>query len=138
MLPDWVAILISVLALAVSVITYMLSSRITKGQVELQIRELISSARRHFHEMLVACCNEEGKPKEDFQSLIFSAYEDVLNAYDEACKKYLDKKVDRVSFKQIYTDEIRKLVENKEFKEKHSNPQSRYRYILKVYEEWRS
>ena len=133
MLPDWVAILVSVFALAIGVVTYMLGSKMTKGQVELQIRELISSAKRHFNEMCVARCDQE-----QLQGVVNSAWEDVLNAYDEACKKYLDKKVDRKSFKQMYQDEIRQLVEDDNFKQYHSNPQSRYRYILRVYEEWRS
>ena len=134
---SWVPILVSVAALIVSIVTYMKSSKRTQGQVELQIRELIFQARRHLSEMTVACCNDDGKHKEEFQKILSSAYEDFLNSYDEACKKYLDKKVDQTSFKQMYADEIRQLAESYRFKE-HSGPQTRFRYILRVYEEWRA
>ena len=135
MSAEWTAAIAAAVAVIASLLTYILSSRITKGQVELQIRELISAARRHHNEMLVESCNANDEIK---KIVLDAAWEDILNAYDEACKKYLDKKVDQKSFKQMYQDEIRKIVEDKEFQEKHSTPQSRYRFILKVYGEWRS
>ena len=62
--------------------------------------------------------------------------EDVLNAYDEACAKYIDKKVDRERFKKMYMHEIRQLVESDDFAHKYNCIQSRYNATKRVYDEW--
>ncbi len=70
-----------------------------------------------------------------------SAVEDWLNAYEEICSKYLDKKIDRKRFKKTYKSEIRGIVESKEDNEfvyRLINPEgtSRFRAIWKVYRQW--
>ncbi|WP_434799330.1 hypothetical protein [Terrisporobacter vanillatitrophus] len=80
------------------------ANEMQKGQVEMQIRELISSARSRYQDKAVQADDEL------FQALIESAHEDVLNAYDETCAKYIDEKVDKKRFKKLYFDEIRQLV----------------------------
>ena len=62
--------------------------------------------------------------------------EDVLNAYDEACAKYIDKKVDRERFEKMYMHEIRQLVEFDDFAHKYNCIQSRYNATKRVYDEW--
>ena len=73
------------------------------------------------------------------QTLIAStkaALEDVLNAYDEACAKYIDKKVDTERFKKLYVTEIRNLVEDNNTKSYYVMPQSKFQATVKVYREW--
>ena len=65
-----------------------------------------------------------------------SARELNMNAYDEACAKYLDNKVDKERFKRNYCIEIRRLVEDKNNSEFFNPTTSPYRCILKVYNEW--
>ena len=71
-----------------------------------------------------------------FQGIYASLTEDVLNAYDEACAKYNDKKVDRERFKKMYFHEIRQLVEDEDLSDKYNSVSSRYTATLKVYKEW--
>ena len=87
------------------------------AQVEMQIRELILSARSRYEDKVVQFKDEEDD--ELRKAMIDSALEGVLNAYDEACAKYLDGKVDKERFKKLYHDEIRQLVDNVATKEKY-------------------
>ena len=99
------------------------------AQVEMQIRELILSARSRV----------QFKNDEDIElckSMLDSALEGVLNAYDEACAKYLDGKVDKERFKKLYHDEIRQLVDDATTKEKYMEPQTKFHATVKVYTEW--
>lgn len=67
----------------------------------------------------------------------FAAYtENWLNAYEEACSKYLDRKVDVVRFKKAYVVEVRQLVESQNLKARFDPTTSRYKAILKVYTAW--
>ena len=59
-----------------------------------------------------------------------------INAYEEACAKYLDKKVDRKRFQKMYRVEVPQLVEKPELKDYFDAITSRYKAILKVYEMW--
>lgn len=67
-----------------------------------------------------------------------SVLEDYLNAFDEACTKYIDGKIDKTRFKKTYFDELRQLVENDAFKDRYSDPQTKYEATVKVYKEWKN
>ena len=106
---------------------------ISQGQIELQIHQMISQTKKDLLE--IALRVQDGQAdilKQAFET----ARELNLNAYDEACSKYLDKKVDRERFKRNYHVEIRQLVENPVNREKFDGVTSKYKCILKVYEEW--
>ena len=62
--------------------------------------------------------------------------EEFLNAYDEACQKYLDKKVDKERFKKSYFTEIQSIVKNENFKPKYDTQSTPYKATVKVYNEW--
>ena len=104
------------------------------AQVEMQIRELILSARSRYEDKVVQFKNDEDI--ELCKSMLDSALEGVLNAYDEACAKYLDGKVDKERFKKLYHDEIRQLVDDATTKEKYIEPQTKFHATVKVYTEW--
>lgn len=63
--------------------------------------------------------------------------ESYLNAYEDACGKYLDKKIDEVRFKKSYISEIKNICE-KELYNAFMQPESTSKYtaIWKVYKEW--
>ena len=103
------------------------------AQVEMQIRELILSARSRYEDKAVQFKNDTDN--EFSKAMIESALEGVLNAYDEACAKYLDEKVDKERFKKLYHDEIRQLVVDPTIKEKYVEPQTKFHATVKVYTE---
>lgn len=111
-----------------------MANEMLKGQVEMQIREMISSARGRYQDKVIQAMNHESDPI--YIALIASAHEDVLNAYDEACAKYIDEKVDKERFKKLYHDEIRQLVNESENIDKYREPHTKFHATNKVYTEW--
>lgn len=105
-----------------------------KGQVEMQIREMISTARSRYQDKVVQL--KDDTENQIYSAIIEAAEEDLLNAYDEACAKYLDNKVDKDRFKKLYHDEIRQLVTNSAYIEKYREPQTKFHATNKVYTEW--
>ena len=131
---DWIAIIISILAFGFSLFSFFKSNSLTKGQVEMQIRDMISSAKWRYADLGIQLSKDNQN-----QTLIAStkaALEDVLNAYDEACAKYIDKKVDTERFKKLYVTEIRNLVEDNNTKSYYVMPQSKFQATVKVYRDW--
>lgn len=136
--------LISLLALALSVISLIISSRYSSkankmamGSEELQVRELIWSARNRVEDLSMKLFNDETKKdNEVFKQSFNSALEGVCNAYDEACSKYLDGKIDKSRFKKMYFNEIKNWVENDSVKDKYVEPQTRFHATVAVYNEW--
>lgn len=126
--------IVALFAFAFSILAFVKSNKLTKGQVEMQIREMISTAKSRYEDLSIQL--SENKENITLQCSVTSALEDVLNAYDEACAKYNDKKVDKARFKKLYINEIRNLVEDENTKAKFHMPQSRFQAIVKVYREW--
>lgn len=108
-------------------------NKISQGQIELQIHQLISQTKK---DLLDIALKVDSGQAEILKQAFETARELNLNAYDEACSKYLDKKVDRERFKRNYHVEIRQLVEDPNNGEKFNGVTSKYKCILKVYEEW--
>lgn len=118
-------------------------NKISQGQAETQMRELIMGARQE-----VSNCSEklvnyilidnenDSQLRTVYQKMFDAAQEDLRNAYEEACSRYLDEKVDKERFKRMYYSEIQNLVENKDQIEYFDTVKSRYKCILKVYKEW--
>lgn len=116
-------------------------NKISQGQAETQMRELIMNAKWELNEssekLVKAKINTENNTLCNvYQQLFDVAQEDLRNAYEEACSRYLDEKIDKERFKRMYLVEIRNLVENKDQEEYFHPSKSRYKCILKVYDEW--
>ena len=122
------AIIISVVAIIASFIATKKADDLTKGQVELQIRTLVSEAKRHYMEIL--------SKNKDNDALVRAALEDLCNTYEELCAKYIDGKVDKGRFRKMYSTEIRQWVENEVFKDKYVEPYTQFHATIKVYKEW--
>ncbi len=133
-MADWVAIGISILAFLFSLFSFFKSNALNKGQVEMQIREMISSAKWRYSDLGIQFAKDNQNTI--LEKSIIAALEDVLNAYDEACAKYLDNKVDKERFKKLYINEIRNLVEDEATKQYYGMPQSKFKATLKVYNKW--
>lgn len=133
--------IISVVSIVISINSNNRSKEIDKinsdlmsGQIELQIREMIFSAQKNFADI-----GKQVIPDKDdvFNTKMFDmSLEMVCNAYDEACAKYLDGKVDKNRFKKLYYTEIKNLVENENTKPYYDTIDSKFQATIKVYKEW--
>lgn len=111
-----------------------INSDLMSGQIELQIREMIFSAQKNFTDI-----GKQLVPDKDDNfnaKMLDMSLEMVCNAYDEACAKYLDGKVDKVRFKKIYYTEIKNLVEKEDTKPYYDTIDSKFQATIKVYKEW--
>lgn len=127
-----IALLISLLSLIFSKINMNRVEKIYYGQTELTIRGSITSARNKITDILL---NSNINNNKYTDQLMKSATEELLNSYEEACSKYLDKKVDKKRFKKTYLDEIKNVVEYDGF-DVYFKFSSKYDAIKKVYTEW--
>jgi len=106
---------------------------ISQGQIELQIHQMISQTKK---DLLEIALKIQAGQAEVIKQAFETARELNLNAYDEACSKYLDKKVDCERFKRNYHVEIRQLVEDANNRGKFDAVTSKYKCILAAYNEW--
>lgn len=147
-----ISIILSVLAIVVSILAYTRANSIATraneialGNIELYIRERITSTRERVNSMALSMgtiLSKQKKTSDDkrmleiYEKAFNEAIEDNINAYEDACAKYLDNKVDQKRFEKLYKVEIRQLVQNVEYKKYFDGITSTYRCILKVYEQW--
>jgi len=140
-----VSIVIASFALVISVISFFTSMRNSSAMIELTINERITNTKEKVGDVsnIMTPLLAKGEPTGDEKRMIdlyvkqFDlAIENNLNAYEEACAKFLDKKVDKKRFKKLYKTELRKLVEKDELKRYFDGVSSNYKAILKVYKQW--
>jgi hypothetical protein len=72
---------------------------LVKGQVEMQIRGRISNARIWYGNLSAEY--KTSLNDDIIKMVIAAAQEEIFNAYEEACQKYLDGKVDKKRFKKL-------------------------------------
>jgi len=144
---EMTAIIVSVISALISIVSIIFSHHaskkansiaaeqkmISQGQIELEIHQMISQTKR---DVLDIALKIQGNQTGIVQQAFETAREMNLNAYEEACSKYLDGKVDKERFKKNYHVEIRQLVENANNKDKFNAVTSKYKCILAVYAEW--
>lgn len=134
---DIITLILGISSIITACGTILLSFRYNKlvqAQVEMQIRERITNARTRYEDLIISHMDEldSGLMKTVYES----TKEEFLNAYDEACQKYLDKKVDKTRFKKSYFIEIQSIVRDVIFKEKYDTQSTPYKATVKVYNEW--
>lgn len=123
--------LLSVISLIFSRINMRRVEKIYYGQTEMTIRESITAAKSKVTEAI-----KNSVDNNPYSSQIVKvSIEELLNTYEEACAKYIDKKVDNKRFKKLYYDEIKKVVESPELK-KYYQFGSKYDATKKVYDKW--
>ena len=114
-------------------------NKIAQGQAETSMRELIMSARRNVETVSEKVAEQDDKEdvvKAIYEQMFDSAQEDLRNAYEEACSRYRDGKVDKERFKRMYSTEIRQLVEDEAQKKEYDTISTRYECTVAVYKEW--
>jgi len=149
--PDWVSIAslaVSFGAVFFSWLTSNKANNIQNGMIELELRQTIENSRSKIGDisMIMAplksksnartISDEEKETLKIYDKNLDSSIESMLNTYDDACAKYLDKKIDKIRFKKTFHVEIRNLIENTDLKKYFDPVNSRYKPILKVYNEW--
>lgn len=144
-----ITIIVSSGALIASIIAILMSkgaNNVALGNIELYINEIITHTKEKVSDCVVQMTElvtkenrtaQENKMLITYEKAFYSAIENNLNAYEEACAKYLDKKVDKGRFAKLYKSEIKQVVENNDLKQKYfDGVTSKYKAILKVYKEW--
>lgn len=138
---DMITLILGIASIITACGTIFLSYRCNKlvqGQVEMQIRERITNARTRYENFVIAHDDKlNQKTKDPIIEFVYeSIKEEFLNAYDEACQKYLDEKVDKYRFKKSYFAEIQSIVKNETFRTKYDSQSTPYKATVKVYNEW--
>lgn len=155
---DWIAIAALVVSILSAFFAWAASSKANKlarentsiqnGLIELELRQAIEGSKSKINDVGIIMAPFKAKSNkgtisdEDKETLsiydknLDAAIQTMLNTYDDACSKYLDGKVDKVRFRKNYHIEIRNLLERTELKEYFDPLTSRYKPILKVYDEW--
>ena len=123
--------IISIIAIVISLISLYQSNKSANGQIEIDIRNMITSARNRYEDLVL-----DNRDNDIYILIVKSSLENLINVYDEACSKYLDNKVDKKRFKKLYYTEIKNLVENKETKPYYDTITSKFQDTIKVYKEW--
>lgn len=127
------------------------ANNIAIGQTETSLREQIMNARNRMEDCgfkiqeflkgrQKADLNDEELPHLDFlESTWRSSTESYLNAYEDACGKYLDDKTDKERFKKAYINEVKNICDPKRTSFErlmHPESTSNFEAIWKVYKEW--
>ena len=123
-----------------------------QGALETQIRNAISESNheritialeklKYLDEEVDEECTESAKKAKEKRKKILTvalelSEENYRNAYEDACAKYLDGKVDRDRFEKMYKGDIKRLVESEPHKKYYADIQSPYSNTRRVYEEW--
>ncbi|WP_020474256.1 hypothetical protein [Zavarzinella formosa] len=152
---DWItlaAAVISLFAAGVSVTALILNRRVSIGQAETALRTSIRSTRQFVNNLSIQLADiVDGRREDELKAAdkrrieavrmaFMEAIEENLNAYEDACAKYVDGKIDRTRFKKNYFTEIRNLCECPKSSPIYEmlNPEStsRFRSVWGVYHEW--
>lgn len=143
---EFLSIVIAAFALLISLSSIYFGNRNASASIELVINERITSTKEKVSDISILMTplfadkdnltSKESKMLESYVKHFDAAIENNLNAYEEACAKFIDKKVDKNRFKKIYISEIRQLVEKPELKKYFDGVSSKYKAILKVYNQW--
>ena len=109
------------------------------AQTELHIQELLVNARKLFLdinlEKLKLSLDDNSDAKEIAEKLTSNSLQEILNAYEIACMKYIDNKVDTGRFKKTYYQEIRQIFANDSYKD-FLNKENSFHALKKVNQEW--
>lgn len=147
-MPEQINTLISLGMLIVTFLVFIVTAayaRITKDQLltnkgilETEIRKNIVEARlriiEYGHKIPETLSENDAQ---FFKYILDSLYEDYRNAYEDACSKYEDNKIDRLRFEKMYKDSIKQLVEDKTHQSFYVEPQTKYTCTLKLYKKWK-
>ena len=121
------------------------SNKISEATIETSMLSAIRDAKQQVYRAINVVqetlsknpqTEAEKKLLETHKHIYESSLQDSLNAYEDACAKYIDNKIDKERFTKNFKTEIRQLFESTELST-HLHPiNSKYRALRKVYDEW--
>lgn len=132
--------IIAFAALFVSVITLWRSNVSTKDNVLQNIKMNIDNAKSQYENLSMELTSlsakenrtaDENKELELKKKITDSAFEKVLNAYEDGCSKYFRNKVNKKEFEEKYNMDIINYI--KEFSDSFKEPQTHYNSMLNYY-----
>lgn len=144
----FLSLVVAIVALCKSAYASRIANNISYASVELEMRTAITVSSDRISDLsiqmrpLVARKSSQGlKPEEEaqldaYEQSFAAAIQNYLNAYEELCAKYIDCKIDKIRFRKSFAVELRNLVEREALKKYFDTASSRYKAILKVYNEW--
>jgi hypothetical protein len=151
---ETLTLLISCSTLALSLVVFVTSKQTSErileiennnlkqnmAQTELYIQELLVNARTLFlninlEKLKLAIDPTNVSLNAVADQLTLHSLQEILNAYEVACMKYLDAKIDKERFKKTYHQEIRQLFETEGYKSLLDKANS-FHAIKKVNTEW--
>lgn len=146
---DLLALLVAAAALVLSYFNYRKYAELTtqynsiaqtqalsdQGNLETQLRNSIFSASKYITELALEL--EKNPDSKILLKALLMAEENYRNVYEDACSKYIDGKVNKKRFRNMYQKEIKQLVEDNPHKEFYASVQSPYTCTISVYDEWR-
>lgn len=149
------SLILSIIALFTATKASNTANRISSGQLdlangtlELEMRNSLNDASHNISELSLSIIPlqekrnaskltaAEARQLDALEKSFTAATQSWLNIYEDLSAKYLDGKVDRVRFKKNFNVEIRNLVERQSLASYFNPVSSRYKAILKVYDEW--
>lgn len=126
------AIVGSAIAIWMSVRANNRATRFTEGANEMQYRQLIMSATNNMFDRKE---KYEQRPNSSNEEAFLASVESYLNVYDDLCGLFINSNVEPINFFRKYRNDIKNLVEDKEFKEYYFPKEtSKYINTVKVYE----
>lgn len=145
---DFFSLLVSIGSLGVAAFNYhkykMLTTKYNdmvqvqtltaQGALETQIRQVIMQTT---HDVTAIAVQLADKPDNEMLQFAYKvAEESYRNAYEDACAKYIDNKIDQNRFEKMYKKEIRRLVEEEPHKQFYADLQTQYSSTANVYKKW--
>lgn len=147
-MADIISIILSAIAIIVSLISFQTSTKLSEsanvfsqlqanaeqGALETQLRQEITEATKEVNHYAVML--EEKPDSKVLLKAYLSSEEMYRNAYEDACAKYLDGKIDKARFKKMYGNEVHNLVNDEEQSKFYATNQTVYASTVAVYKEW--
>ncbi|MCL6714178.1 hypothetical protein M8R20_45135 [Pseudomonas sp. R2.Fl] len=143
----WVPVIISILALGLSALSIVKAKSMSEKnmrQVALQgIKSGVDSAKAQIEALSIQIAPLKAKQSplnksqlEEFQikqQALDSAFERLLNAYNDGCQKFFKRQVDTQDFIDLYHQDIADYI--REFESKFLPPLTRFDAMLRYYNE---
>ena len=138
----WITIGISVIAIVLSIISLIKNNSVAKDNALENIKRNIDTAKTQYETlcMQVAELKAKANPSNDEKtelelkmSVLNSAFEKVLNAYDDGCSLFYKGKINKKDFKEKYQSDIQDYV--KRFPEKYTEPLTAYGNVVRFHKE---
>ena len=138
----WITIGLSAIAIFISIFSLIKNNSVSKDNALENIKRNIDSSKTQYETLsmqvaeLMAKSNPTKEQKEELKlkkAILDSAFEKVLNSYEDGCSLFYKKKINKKDFKEKYQLDIQDYVER--FPDKYSEPLTLYGNVVKFYKE---